>query len=294
MLLVGGFTNAQTTSTEQIIFLTPHWQGERFDDGRPKVIGSGPEYNLYAIEGSFDSLPAILIMHEHLLLNAYTFLNYVQKTNVTHILFPNFEPHFNFVYYTREIQSHFGCEEFVGETFTVVDVTNIPNTISPLSIKHFQSKEFNITEYIDPTRFIINKQIKSIKKDKWLPIFMEITDKYYFPERVFGLRSGHKITLEYQVYEGIIYIFNSKISTHYNLRHRKGQSDFIIRIKGVGEPITVYQQTLSNTELKTINLPLDSSNADVISIEFLFDDKGWSRPMQSVIISPRLRPEKSE
>lgn len=37
LLLVGGFTNAQTTSTEQIIFLTPHWQGERFDDGRPKV-----------------------------------------------------------------------------------------------------------------------------------------------------------------------------------------------------------------------------------------------------------------
>ncbi len=37
MLLVGGFTNAQTTSTEQIIFLTPQWQGERFDDGRPKV-----------------------------------------------------------------------------------------------------------------------------------------------------------------------------------------------------------------------------------------------------------------
>lgn len=37
MLLVGGFTNAQTTSTEQIIFLTPQWQGQRFDDGRPKV-----------------------------------------------------------------------------------------------------------------------------------------------------------------------------------------------------------------------------------------------------------------
>lgn len=37
LLLVGGFTNAQTTSTEQIIFLTPQWQGERFDDGRPKV-----------------------------------------------------------------------------------------------------------------------------------------------------------------------------------------------------------------------------------------------------------------
>lgn len=37
LLLVGSFTNAQTTSTEQIIFLTPQWQGERFDDGRPKV-----------------------------------------------------------------------------------------------------------------------------------------------------------------------------------------------------------------------------------------------------------------
>jgi regulator of RNase E activity RraA len=37
LLLVAGFANAQTTSTEQIIFLTPQWQGERFDDGRPKV-----------------------------------------------------------------------------------------------------------------------------------------------------------------------------------------------------------------------------------------------------------------
>lgn len=31
------FTLAQTTSKEQIIFLTPQWEGERFDDGRPKV-----------------------------------------------------------------------------------------------------------------------------------------------------------------------------------------------------------------------------------------------------------------
>ncbi len=37
MLMVGGFTNAQTASTEQIIFLTSQWKGERFDDGRPKV-----------------------------------------------------------------------------------------------------------------------------------------------------------------------------------------------------------------------------------------------------------------
>lgn len=37
MLLVCNFMAAQTTSKEQIIFLTPQWEGERFDDGRPKV-----------------------------------------------------------------------------------------------------------------------------------------------------------------------------------------------------------------------------------------------------------------
>lgn len=39
ILLVLGcnFVTAQTTSKEQIIFLTPQWEGERFDDGRPKV-----------------------------------------------------------------------------------------------------------------------------------------------------------------------------------------------------------------------------------------------------------------
>ncbi len=37
MLLVCNFMSAQTTSKEQIIFLTPQWEGERFDDGRPKV-----------------------------------------------------------------------------------------------------------------------------------------------------------------------------------------------------------------------------------------------------------------
>jgi len=31
------FISAQTTSKEQIIFLTPQWEGERFEDGRPKV-----------------------------------------------------------------------------------------------------------------------------------------------------------------------------------------------------------------------------------------------------------------
>ena len=36
-MLVCNFTTAQTTSKEQIIFLTPQWEGERFDDGRPKV-----------------------------------------------------------------------------------------------------------------------------------------------------------------------------------------------------------------------------------------------------------------
>lgn len=39
ILLVMGcnFVTSQTTSKEQIIFLTPQWEGERFDDGRPKV-----------------------------------------------------------------------------------------------------------------------------------------------------------------------------------------------------------------------------------------------------------------
>ena len=36
-LLIGNLAFAQTTSKEQIIFLTPQWEGERFDDGRPKV-----------------------------------------------------------------------------------------------------------------------------------------------------------------------------------------------------------------------------------------------------------------
>ncbi|MGI9549882.1 MAG: RraA family protein [Aurantibacter sp.] len=31
------FVSAQINSKEQIIFLTPQWEGERFDDGRPKV-----------------------------------------------------------------------------------------------------------------------------------------------------------------------------------------------------------------------------------------------------------------
>jgi len=31
------FVSSQTTSKEQIIFLTPQWEGERFKDGRPKV-----------------------------------------------------------------------------------------------------------------------------------------------------------------------------------------------------------------------------------------------------------------
>jgi regulator of RNase E activity RraA len=35
--LVGHFSIAQTATKEQIIFLTPQWEGERFDDGRPKV-----------------------------------------------------------------------------------------------------------------------------------------------------------------------------------------------------------------------------------------------------------------
>ena len=43
MLLIGlsflGFTDmdAQTISKEQLIFLTPEWEGERFSDGRPRV-----------------------------------------------------------------------------------------------------------------------------------------------------------------------------------------------------------------------------------------------------------------
>ncbi len=37
LLLSIGYVNAQTTSKEQIVFLTSQWQGERFEDGRPKV-----------------------------------------------------------------------------------------------------------------------------------------------------------------------------------------------------------------------------------------------------------------
>ncbi|MFH6602797.1 RraA family protein [Maribacter algicola] len=36
-ILMCNFALAQTTSKDRIIFLTPHWQGERFEDGRPKV-----------------------------------------------------------------------------------------------------------------------------------------------------------------------------------------------------------------------------------------------------------------
>jgi len=37
ILLVGNLTWGQTASKEDIIFLTPKWEGERFEDGRPKV-----------------------------------------------------------------------------------------------------------------------------------------------------------------------------------------------------------------------------------------------------------------
>ncbi len=36
-LLTCSFAWAQTVSKDQIIFLTPNWEGERFEDGRPKV-----------------------------------------------------------------------------------------------------------------------------------------------------------------------------------------------------------------------------------------------------------------
>lgn len=37
VVVAGQLALAQTASKEQIIFLTPEWTGERFDDGRPKV-----------------------------------------------------------------------------------------------------------------------------------------------------------------------------------------------------------------------------------------------------------------
>ncbi len=40
MILVGNLTWAQTASKDHIIFLTPQWEGERFEDGRPKVPNS--------------------------------------------------------------------------------------------------------------------------------------------------------------------------------------------------------------------------------------------------------------
>ncbi|RKN82483.1 RraA family protein [Ulvibacterium marinum] len=40
MLLVGNLTWGQTASKDYMIFLTPQWEGERFEDGRPKVPNS--------------------------------------------------------------------------------------------------------------------------------------------------------------------------------------------------------------------------------------------------------------
>ncbi len=37
LIIVCDIATAQTTSKEQIVFLTSQWEGERFDDGRPKV-----------------------------------------------------------------------------------------------------------------------------------------------------------------------------------------------------------------------------------------------------------------
>ncbi|WP_425235449.1 RraA family protein [Ulvibacterium sp.] len=40
MLLVGHLTCGQTASKDYMMFLTPQWEGERFEDGRPKVPNS--------------------------------------------------------------------------------------------------------------------------------------------------------------------------------------------------------------------------------------------------------------
>ena len=40
MLLVGNLAWGQTASKDYIMFLTPQWEGERFEDGRPKVPNS--------------------------------------------------------------------------------------------------------------------------------------------------------------------------------------------------------------------------------------------------------------
>src|SRR3970040_602501 len=37
VLLLCGATHAQQISREELIFLTPEWKGERFEDGRPHV-----------------------------------------------------------------------------------------------------------------------------------------------------------------------------------------------------------------------------------------------------------------
>src|SRR4051794_3012427 len=36
-LFMTGFSNAQTISKEELVFLTSEWKGERFQDGRPKI-----------------------------------------------------------------------------------------------------------------------------------------------------------------------------------------------------------------------------------------------------------------
>ncbi len=40
ILLVGNLTWGQTASKDYMLFLTPQWEGERFEDGRPKVPNS--------------------------------------------------------------------------------------------------------------------------------------------------------------------------------------------------------------------------------------------------------------
>ncbi|MGE4457043.1 MAG: hypothetical protein AB7E13_08900 [Arcobacteraceae bacterium] len=247
-----------------------------------KVIGFGPEKYLYALGNSYESGLHIRGQRPYLFKNFKAFIDMIQRTKTSHLLYPKYIPNDKFVEYAERLKECTQVQRFSGKSFILLDVSNGIDKCKSVEVpeKDFKYKELEINV---SSLVLLNKNNSN---QKLITTFKK-NEKYY-PKNTVGLLSGAHISLMIQDHEFLNnnVVLQAKIMQNiYSKRNSDGS--LIIKIKNInGEVVNEKTIDLISNDLKFINFELNRMSSNKYLLEFSY--RGIKDKSEVILIEPKL------
>lgn len=245
-----------------------------------KVIGYGPEEQLFLLNATYESGSHILSQRPYLFSDFKIFTNMLKKTKTTHLLYPKYIPTNKFVEFAEILRSCPGVSQYIGSKYILLDINHFSNNCEYKD----NSVKSNIVYIFDEPNTILNEIYST---NLWMNSFELIRDKYY-PADSIGIRNG--TTLLYNVnlkkHEHRDMFLSLKVMIKTTLYNQKDSGILEIIAKDSFENTVKEQFKINGTNILNVQINLSDLKGD--EFNFKFKHLGWEQDIQLILVESML------